>query len=142
MTSPVPPPPHPLDYTLATSTLDGPRGPIVVVVAGGDLDIVAHDALAAALTDTGTRGDVILDATAVTFCSSAIIGLVHTVHRRLAAAGHRLVLATEAHALRRPLHLLRLDRVLTITGDVAAARARLDRAATDQPEPAAIDSDG
>jgi stage II sporulation protein AA (anti-sigma F factor antagonist) len=81
-------------------------GPVVLVTLVGDFDISDADRLNAAF-DTVPAGDVTLDLSAVTFCSSTTLTSLLRLRQRVIGRGDHLEVAELSTVMR---------RLLTITG--------------------------
>ena len=119
----------------ATTTEAG----IVTVRCAGELDLGSAADLRAALLGplrAGARG-VIADLTDTTFCDSTVFSvLVEACHDAAARTVPYAIAAAES-AVRRPLHLLGLNRLLPLHPGLDAARAAVAAcpAAVVIPEP-------
>ncbi|MFG1644131.1 STAS domain-containing protein [Amycolatopsis sp. NPDC049252] len=114
--SAAPPDPH---FSIITETRDD----LVVVRATGELDLAARPVLEAALAPAATGGTrVVVDFTAVTFCTSGILGVLVAASLR----GSRLVVAARHRAVRRPLELLGLEKYLTIVNEAGLVARSAD----------------
>jgi anti-anti-sigma factor len=89
------------------------------MVVAGEIDAHTAGDLAAALepfTDAPTGGsDVSLDLSGVTFMDSSGIRVLIDAHRRVEAAGDRLVVANPSRAVRRLLEISGLTDHLNVT---------------------------
>jgi anti-sigma B factor antagonist len=77
---------------------------------------------------------LVLSFAAVDFVTSAALGKVIMVHRRLHREGGRMVLCAVHGTVAEVLHASRLDEYFTIVADDAAAVALLNAAATSSGE--------
>ena len=83
------------------------EGSLTTVVASGELDLAARDALRDALAPL--TGKVVLDLERVTFLDSSCIGVIAGAARRLHEAGHDLRLRKPADVPRRALEITGLE---------------------------------
>jgi anti-sigma B factor antagonist len=90
------------------------RNGFTLVHAAGELDVVAHPLLEATLAQAGTDGTVVVDFTAVTFCTSGILGLLVAASLR----GSGVTVVARQRAVLRPLELLGLAQYLTIVPEL------------------------
>ncbi|OXM56141.1 hypothetical protein CFP71_15085 [Amycolatopsis thailandensis] len=96
-----------------------------LISVSGELDAAYTPAFATVLTAADPELPLILDLVHTTFCSAAATSLIHAAHLGRPHHQRRLILATEAHAVLLPLHVLGLDDGLDIVTAVAHARAAL-----------------
>jgi anti-anti-sigma factor len=90
------------------------RNGFTLVHAAGQLDLVARPLLEAALAQADTDGTVVVDFTAVTFCTSGVLGVLVAASLRAS----RLTVVARHRAVLRPLELLGLAQYLTIVPDL------------------------
>ncbi|MFD4668663.1 STAS domain-containing protein [Lentzea sp. NPDC058450] len=114
---------HPAPFAIVTRDVPDLR----VVRFLGELDVIAADRVTEVLRSAVDSGSpVIADCAAVTFSSSAVLGVFYATHVRATKSGTRFVLVTNARALLRPLDLLGLLDAMTVVPDMAAALAELE----------------
>lgn len=104
---------------------DGDVGPggVAVVRVSGELDIQTVPALEAVLMPAaGLGGQVIVDASALTFADSTGISLFVRAHRDAQAAAGRLDLVVTESAVRRVLDLSGLIGILNVHDTLDQAR--------------------
>ncbi len=98
---------------------------MLVLHVSGDLDVLTAPTLSThldvALTDAPAV--VIVDITAVTFLSSAGIGLLVETHRLTERGGISLRVVADGAATSRPLRMMRIDEVIDLYPTTAEARA-------------------
>ncbi|ANI38453.1 STAS domain-containing protein [Mycolicibacterium vaccae] len=101
------------------------EGDVLVLYVSGDLDVLTAPTLSThldvALTDAPAV--VIVDITAVTFLSSAGIGLLVETHRLTERGGISLRVVADGAATSRPLRMMRIDEVIDLYPTTAEARA-------------------
>jgi anti-sigma B factor antagonist len=111
---------------LAFSVSQGPRGCVVVSVAG-EIDAGNEDEFRDALTSAlAGRVRLVVDLTRVTFMASAGTGVLMGVRRALAAGGGSLALASAHGEVAQVLAVAGVDKVIPVAASVADAAARLD----------------
>ncbi len=106
---------------------------ILVLVADGGLDARNARELGEkleTLVNTGVR-DLIVDCSKLNFISSAGIGTLIALNRRLKARGGRVHLAGATGPVPNVIRLARLDTVLGVHQDIGRAKHALRRAAAD-----------
>jgi anti-anti-sigma factor len=91
-----------IDATFETST----DGGVAVVVAHGELDMCARDAIRLALE--GVHGDVVFDLRFVTFLDSSAIGVLVQTRNRLLGDGGDLHVRAPCDFIRRTLQVVGL----------------------------------
>jgi anti-sigma B factor antagonist len=112
------------------------RGDLVIVVAGGELDIHSAPVLAQQLTPAADAGrHLILDLAGLRFCDCAGLGLFLRTRQRAVAAGGSLHLAAPTASTRRLITMARVGDILPVAASVADAIARLDLAGAPRPRP-------
>ncbi|WP_326834848.1 STAS domain-containing protein [Amycolatopsis rhabdoformis] len=116
--------PHPAQLAAPATIRVHAIAEATTVTVLGELDLAITDRLAEQLTaeiELRPRA-LVLDLTAVTFCSSQGLGVLLSAHESAGAAGVPFAVVTEQRALLRPLQLLGLDRVLLIHAGRTEAR--------------------
>lgn len=98
---------------LTLAVADGAGGPVLEVA--GELDGHTNGLLRAALAAFPAGSpEVVVDLRGVTFADSSSLGVLVGEHKRLAAAGRRLVLLAPAPAVHRILEVAGLLRILDV----------------------------
>lgn len=103
-----------------TSTVDGPRA---VVTASGELDVANAPELRSylhGLVDQGAE-TLVVDLGEVGFLDSTTLGVLISVHKRLAESGGVVELVIPHARLLRIFQITGLDRVFTIHDSLAGA---------------------
>ncbi|MEU4524708.1 STAS domain-containing protein [Amycolatopsis sp. NPDC024027] len=102
---------------------------VTVLTARGELDSAITGPLADLLTGEFERRPqgLILDASAVTFCSARALAILVNAGAEAHAAGVPLAIVTRQRAILRPATALGLERVLPVHGDLADALEHLAR---------------
>lgn len=106
-----------------TSTVTGPRA---VVTASGELDVATAPQLRAylhGLVDEGAS-TVVVDLSDVGFLDSTTLGVLISVHKRLAESGGVVELVIPHTRLLRIFQITGLDRVFTIHDSLTGAAAQ------------------
>ena len=93
------------------------EGPEVVVVIGGELDIVTSPQLRTVLLDlvrTEGQRSIVLDVAELTFIDSSALGVLATVLRDLEALDGRLTVRSPSNAVRRVFEITGLDKAIVV----------------------------
>jgi len=106
-----------------TSTIEGSRA---VVTASGELDVATAPELRAYLHNIVDDGasTLIVDLSDVGFLDSTTLGVLISVHKRLAEAGGVVELVIPHARLLRIFQITGLDRVFTIHSSLTGAAAQ------------------
>jgi N-acetylglucosaminyldiphosphoundecaprenol N-acetyl-beta-D-mannosaminyltransferase len=113
-----PPPEHPAGVT-ATVTL-GADWHHIEIPRRFDVTVVHHNAALWEQVATAGR-HCLLSGSGVEFMDSAALGVIISLHKRLLASGWQLVLINPSPRMRSMIAQMRLQGVLTLVEDVAAA---------------------
>ncbi|MEV6898769.1 STAS domain-containing protein [Amycolatopsis sp. NPDC051372] len=111
--------PHRAATFTVTSALES-----TVVAATGDLDCTVADHLLGRLLDEVALRPraLIVDLTRVGFCSARALRALLEASAEAHAVGIPCVTVSDQQAVRRPIAVLKLDHVLLLHGNLAAAR--------------------
>ena len=101
------------------------RGGVRLVRVSGDLDLATAPQLTQALGDTDGLTGVVLDLAGVGFMSSAGVGIVSSLNRRLRERGGELVVAGAQSDVAMLLEVTGLAAHVTMAPDADAALAQL-----------------
>ena len=100
------------------------RGGVRLVRVSGDLDLATAPQLTQALGDTDGLTGVVLDLAGVGFMSSAGVGIVSSLNRRLRERGSELVVAGAKADVAMLLEVTGLAAHVTMAADADAALAQ------------------
>lgn len=89
----------------------------------GNIELVGLELFA--LVDSDQRTDIILDFDLVEYLSSAALGKLITMHKKVCTAGGKLVLCNIHKDILEVFQLTRLDQVLTLCTNLDDALARM-----------------
>ena len=101
------------------------QGGVRLVRVAGDLDLMTAPQLSNAVSDADSLRGVVLDLSGVGFMSSAGVGVVSALNRRLQARGAELVIAGAQPDVAMLLEVTGLAAHVTIAADADAALAQL-----------------
>jgi anti-anti-sigma factor len=94
---------------------------LTVVTAVGDVDLSTVEALRRSLLGSLKDGDVILDASGITFCSSTGVSALAEADRVARAAGYALRVAAPPEAVIQVLDLAGFQDIIRVYPDVETA---------------------
>jgi anti-anti-sigma factor len=102
------------------------HGELVVLTVHGSIDVLTAPQLSDAVDEAVVRtpASLIIDISGVDFLSSAGMMALVTAHENIAPHG-RLAVVADGPATARPMHLVGLDKTITVYSSVDEAVARL-----------------
>ncbi|MGV9362574.1 STAS domain-containing protein [Amycolatopsis sp. NPDC003731] len=103
------PPPAPAAFTISAHR----EGPVTLLRLDGEFDLNAQDALAEALAAAGAT--TVVDGRNITFCGAGCLGRLLAAAYQAGRRGGRIILATTASRVLRPLSVLDTGHHLTVT---------------------------